>query len=246
MSLSLEEAYNTMKTYERIENCPELIFTELFSNGISGLNLLYQIEINEQSLTERCQQIIQNLPLFQNCNVRNDGYHFSIFIVLENEKESIIDIDAYQKKYTFLNYKLNYYRKMENIEIPNTPEQEELSDFWKQFETFTINKRLSMAFRQLFPRGEVQRSPNIQRRLYNAIYVLFVKKSTIKKAYIRESNAVKKRNEWLNKQFMKSYIKQIEDQAKAPEMIKNIESKQKEVAEWLDGLGYTKIEKLTI
>ena len=46
MSISLEEARRKLDILEKSSDEPELILTDLFSEGVSGMNFLYQVRVN--------------------------------------------------------------------------------------------------------------------------------------------------------------------------------------------------------
>ena len=248
MSISLPKAYQLLDIYTRIEQNPELIFTDLFAEGVSGLNFLYQVEIDNEHCHQRCKRSAQTLPVFKSCLIRQDSFDFTVCMNFEDNdaiaclEDAILKINAYTKQFRVLTSGIEYYRLVAETELPAEPKQVTLSEFWQQFETYSMSKRVKIAFSQLFPGKECLYKPSLTRRFCSFVSMLFIKQSTIKAGYDREMKNIQKQNEWFLREFEKEYPKKVKEKLEAPEKANQMLEKQKELVDWLLQRGYTEIQ----
>ena len=114
----------------------------------------------------------------------------------------------------------------------------EIQDIFKRYENYTFKKRLANARHCLFNKDKT-----CSVRIFDFLFSLFVSKQYLKKILDKEYERVDEANKCLKK----SYDEDIERQKlyirKAPEQIRKIEQKQKEIAKYLSKYGFKEIIK---
>lgn len=108
MSISIEEAYQKLDILQKLSDSPELIMTDLFSKELSGINFLYQIDINGKHILDYLAEHLRMIPPFEDCIIKISSTSMSISVKAlkfgkYSEFESddcIMDIDLKGKTYT--------------------------------------------------------------------------------------------------------------------------------------------------
>ena len=75
MSISLEEARRKLDILEKSSDEPELILTDLFSEGVSGMNFLYQVRVNGKYIIDYLKEYLNVINPFKNCIIMNNSLH---------------------------------------------------------------------------------------------------------------------------------------------------------------------------
>lgn len=76
MAISQSDAQKLLDNLEESKKKPELILTDLFIHGISGVNFLYQVYIDEKHIYEHCKKQLIKLPIFQDLMLwQSEGKH---------------------------------------------------------------------------------------------------------------------------------------------------------------------------
>lgn len=154
----------------------------------------------------------------------------------EFHSQNIMCIDFINHTYKIIDDCIKYYNKIMNDE----PEYEpyEIQGILKRYENYTLRKRLANAQHCLFNKDKT-----CSVRISDFFFSLFVSKQYLKKIFDNEY----KRAEEANKCLKKSYDEDVEKQKlyiqKAPEQIKKIEQKQKEIVKYLSKYGFKEIIK---
>jgi hypothetical protein len=238
MSISLEEARKKLDILERLADNPELILTELFTEGASGSNFLYQVRVNNKYILDYLKEYLSKLSVFADCNISNNSYELKISLeplrIGEYAKyisnDNIIKIDANERTYKILNKDIDEYEKVMNEKYEL--EVKELDNFWNQFVDLTFKKRINNSFKSLVSKKR------LHIRLCDSIWWYFVSNKKIKAKLTEETEKLNDDNKY-NK---KRYEEQIEQQnyyfKYAPDHIESIKSKQKEISEYLLSIGY--------
>lgn len=154
--------------------------------------------------------------------------------VLYHGKEVFINNLETEKMLTDDNVK--YYNKIMKNKYEYEPY--EIQDIFKRYENYTFKKRLANARHCLFNKDKT-----CSVRIFDFLFSLFVSKKYLKKILDKEYGRVEEANKCLKK----SYDEDIERQKlyirKAPEQIRKIEQKQKEIAKYLSKYGFKEIIK---
>lgn len=246
MSISLEEARHKLDILEKLASDPKLIFTDLFSYGLSDSNFLYQIEINDKYILDYFKECILNLPVFKDCIVKNNSYYF--FVYLPHLKigkysdfvseDKIVKIDANNRKFKIITESIDNYDSVINKKY--TCERKELGEFWRRFKDLSFKNRVKNAFKSLVSEKK------FYIRIMDFIFWFTVTKNKINSALGREQAKIDSSNIYNKKLYeenieIQEYYKQY-----APSHIEFIKNKQKEIYEYLISLGYTEDNEIDI
>ena len=245
MSVEISEARKKLDMLERLPDCPELVFTDLYQQDAHCWAFLHEITMDNADMRTYLAGIIQKIDAFRDVRIRVEGSNVLVFIPsLKCGKfqqlqpdDQIAQINLRNHTYCLYDSCVNSYKEVLN----ETPElvKFELDKFWKQFENLTFSKRIRNAFHSLTEKGKGK----LRTRLINFVYSLVVSKSKVENALERE----RKRVEYLNQNRQECYERAVERKAfyekYAPEHIEIIKTKQREIAGYLEGLGYQEVEE---
>lgn len=149
----------------------------------------------------------------------------------EFRSQNIMCIDFINHTYKIIDDCIKYYNKIMNDEPKYEPY--ETQDIFKRYENYTFKKRLANAQHCLFNKDKT-----CSVRISDFFFSLFVSKQYLKKILDKEY----KRVERINKSLKKGYDEDVEKQKlyiqKAPEQIRKIEQKQKEIIKYLSKYGF--------
>lgn len=238
MSISLEEARRKLDILEKITNNPELVLTELFTEGVSGSNFLYQIKVKDKYILDYLKDHLSTLQVFSYCKISNSGYEITITVnplrIGEYSKyignDNILRIDADKRTFKILNKDILKYEKV--MEEKYELEKKELPEFWNKFKDLTLKKRACNSLKSLVS------NKMLHIRLYDFVMWYFVSNKKIKN---KLNEVIEQLNE-TNDYNLKRYNEQIEQQnyyrEHAPKHIEFIKYKQKEISDYLLSIGY--------
>lgn len=238
MSIELQEARNKLDILEEMASNSQLILTDLFSNGVSDSNFLYQVNIKGKYILDYLIEHLKRLQEFEGTILKANAYDLDVYFPALKygefqsfqPEDKIIEIDMNKKTYRICKGDIQKYLNV--METKYELETCELSDFWKKYEDFNFKNRLKNAYMSLFS------TKKLHIRINDFIYTLFVPKEKIENAINREQEKVNKKNE----QNLKYYNERIGLQnfykENAPMQINMIHSKQHEIAKYLVQLGY--------
>lgn len=242
MSIELKDARHELDILEKFINNPELIMSDLSVYKVSDYNFLFEnITVNGKTFYTAMMEYLKQIEIFNNDDIslspylnRNVRVSISSFEKFDNRIMCIDFINHTYYKLTDDNIK--YYNKIMNDEPKYEPY--EIQDIFKRYENYTFKKRLANAHHCLFNKDKT-----CSVRISDFFFSLFVSKQYLKKIFDKEY----KRAEEANKCLKKSYDEDIERQKlyiqKAPEQIRKIEQKQKEIAKYLSKYGFKEIIK---
>ena len=224
---------------ERLVNNPELIMTELFTEGVTDCQFLYQVNVNGKYILDYLNEYLKTLPVFNDTDIQIA--HCLLYIsvpALRCEryprlqiKDRILIVDIYERTYEFYKYDIKTYTD----EMNNDYELKtyELSKFWKKYENFTLKNRIKNAFLSLTT------NKSLHVRLSDFVFILFVSRKKIDDAVNNERKEVEKNNKWRREDYERNVALQNFYKKYAPDHIAMIRSKQKEITDYLSSIGYS-------
>lgn len=238
MSIELQDARKKLDILEKLTNNPELILTDLYSEGVSGVNFLYQVNVKGKHILDYLVDYLKTLHIFDGTFPEFQSCDLNVYVpALEHEehqqfqfKDKIMKINIDKKTYKLCDRDIQGYldvmSKIYKLQIC------ELSDFWMKYKNFTFKNRVKNAFKSLINKK------NLHIRLWDFIFILFVSKKKINAALDREIEEVDSRNKCNQKHFNKQIDLQNYYIENAPSHITTIRSKQNEIVNYLTRLGY--------
>ena len=246
MSISLEEARHKLDVLEKLASDPKLILTDLFSEGVSGSNFLYQVKVNDKYILDYLKEHILNLSVFKDCIVENNSYDFFVYFPsLKIGKHSnltgedkIAKIDAESKEFKITTECINDYESVMNREY--TYERKELSEFWQRFKDLSFKSRIKNAFKSLVS------NKKIHIRISDFIFWFTITNKKVNVVLDREQQKVDNSNTYNKKRYKEDIERQNYYRKYAPTHIECIKKKQKEIYEYLISLGYTENKDMSI
>lgn len=239
MSISLDEARNKLDILEQIPNNPELILTKLCTNGVSGNNFLYQVNINGKYILDYIQDNFKKIKAVSNYEIKcKNCNEIAIYVksintnVRYNPLDEIIRIDTNSHTYRLIEKSINNYEKVMNSECILRNRQLSNDKYWNKFIDFSFKKRVKNSFKSLVS------NKRLLTRLQDFVFWSFVSNKTILEALKREENNVKDINNSNLEQYNDDIKKQNYYLQYAPKHIEYIRISQKEISEYLSSLGY--------
>jgi hypothetical protein len=114
MSISIDKARRKLDILEQLVNNPNLLLTDLFTDGVSGINFLYQVNVNGKYILEYLKDYLKRIPVFNGCTVKCESYNIGIYIdSLKNstyfQQKKIISIDADKRTFKVIERYINEY-----------------------------------------------------------------------------------------------------------------------------------------
>jgi hypothetical protein len=239
MSISLEEARKKLDILEKLSTNPELILTELFSEGVSGGNFLYQVNVNGKYIMDYLKEYLSKLSVFSNCMITSNSYELRIAVEPlrfgEHAKyisnDNIIDINADERTYKLINRNIRSYENIMNENYVLKISQ--LSNYWKRFVNLTFRNRIKNSFISL-----TDKNKKLTIRLKDFIFWYFIRNKKILSALEREKEKVNNNNKYNAKQHTENLERQNYYFEYAPAHIEFIKNKQQEIVAYLISLGY--------
>lgn len=243
MSIELKDARHELDILEKFINNPELIMSDLSVYKVSDYDFLFRnITVNDKTFHAAMMEYLKQIEIFNNddifltpySDVNNVTVKISSFD--EFHSQNIMCIDFINHTYKIIDDCIKYYNKIMNDEPEYEPN--EIQGILKRYENYTFKKRLANARHCLFNKDKT-----CSVRILDFFFSLFVSKQYLKKIFDKEY----KRAEEANKILKKSYDEDVEKQKlyiqKAPEQIRKIEQKQKEIIKYLSKYGFKEIIK---
>lgn len=241
MSIELKDARHELDILEKFINNPELIMSDLSAYGVSDYDFLFRnITINGRTFHAAMMEYLKQIEIFNDIflapysDVDNITVKISSFD--EFRSQNIMCIDFINHTYKIIDDCIKYYNKIMNDEPEYEPN--ETQGILKRYENYTFKKRLANARLCLFNKDKT-----CSVRILDFFFSLFVSNKYLRKILDKEY----KRVERINKSLKKGYDEDVEKQKlyiqKAPEQIRKIEQKQKEIAKYLSKYGFKKIKK---
>lgn len=238
MAISQSDAQKLLDNLEKSKQKPELILTDLFIHGISGINFLYQVDIDEKHIYDHCKKQLGTLPVFQDCIIKQNSFEFTVYLKSEYEdgylNDPIAKINANIKSFALPHGIIKMYQDALDNPLPEEPEKEELSEFWQVFRDFSSMKRPKVAL-QVF----CQSRGNIFQKIRDSLYMLYVPVGTVVSAYEREKGNIRRFNERNAREYQTAVEQQQQLRAAAPEKIRIVRKKETEISAFLMGIGYS-------
>lgn len=241
MSIKLKDARHELDVLEEFINNPELIMSDLSAYGVSDYDFLFRnITVNDKTFHAAMMEYLKQIEIFNDIflapysDVDNVTVKISSFD--EFRSQNIMCIDVINHTYKIIDDCIKYYNKIMNDEPKYEPN--EIQDILKKYENYTLRKRLANARHCLFNKDKT-----CSVRMLDFFFSLFVSNKYLRKILDKEY----KRVERINKSLKKGYDEDVEKQKlyiqKAPEQIRKIEQKQKEIAKYLSKCGFKEIIK---
>lgn len=242
MSLSIEEAKRTLNIMECYKNDPKLLLT----NEIPNNSLIYTVKLDGKVIFDYLIEYLYTLEIFQGCNIKNKYEKFLITTYpLRYGKyakfisdDKIIIFDIIEHKYKIINNDINEYEKIMNENY--VLKTKELDKFWECFVDLSLKKRIKNAIKAL------KTKKKIHIRILDFIFWLKVRKKTIKDMLNVKYEEIKTINQNRIEEYYNNINKQKYYIQYAPKHINNIKCKQKEIAEYLQSLGYVEDENMSV
>lgn len=236
MSIELKDARHELDILEKFINNPELIMSDLSVYKVSDYDFLFRnITVNGKTFHAAMMEYLKQIEIFNDIflapysDVNNVTVKISSFD--EFRSQNIMCIDFINHTYKIIDDCIKYYNKIMNDEPEYEPN--EIQGILKRYENYTFKKRLANARHCLFNKDKT-----CSVRILDFFFSLFVSNKYLKKTLDKEY----KRVEEINKSLKKGYDEDIEKQKlyiqKAPEQIRKIEQKQKEIAKYLSKYGF--------
>jgi hypothetical protein len=241
MSIELKDARHELDILEKFINNPELIMSDLSAYEVSDYDFLFRfITVNGKTFHAAMMEYLKQIEIFNDIflapysDVDNVTVKISSFD--EFRSQNIMCIDFINHTYKIIDDCIKYYNKIMNDEPEYEPN--EIQGILKRYENYTFKKRLANARLCLFNKDKT-----CSVRILDFFFSLFVSNKYLRKILDKEY----KRVERINKSLKKGYDEDVEKQKlyiqKAPEQIRKIEQKQKEIAKYLSKYGFKKIKK---
>lgn len=236
MSIELKDARHELDVLEKFINNPELIMSDLSVYKVSDYDFLFRnITVNGKTFHAAMMEYLKQIEIFNDIflapysDVDNVTVKISSFD--EFRSQNIMCIDFINHTYKIIDDCIKYYNKIMNDEPEYEPN--EIQGILKRYENYTFKKRLANARHCLFNKDKT-----CSVRILDFFFSLFVSNKYLKKTLDKEY----KRVERINKSLKKGYDEDVEKQKlyiqKAPEQIRKIEQKQKEIAKYLSKYGF--------
>jgi hypothetical protein len=238
MSIKLKDARHELDVLEEFINNPELIMSDLSAYGVSDYDFLFRnITVNGKTFHAAMMEYLKQIEIFNNDDIflapysDVDNVTVKISSFDEFHSQNIMCIDFINHTYKIIDDCIKYYNKIMNDE----PEYEpyEIQGILKRYENYTLRKRLANAQHCLFNKDKT-----CSVRILDFFFSLFVSNKYLRKILDKEYKRVEK----INKSLKKGYDEDVEKQKlyiqKAPEQIRKIEQKQKEIAKYLSKYGF--------
>lgn len=237
MSIDLQNAKEKLNVLENIEKTPELIFTNLFDEGLKSSNFLYQVNVEGRYISDYLVANLYSLPVFENTILKLQGYELEVKIAglkapFENLQtvDQILEIDLYKKTYKLCDTAIQRYSNI--LSTVYKLDTLVLSDFFKKYENLTIKKRIRNAFLSLYT------NKKWHIKISDFIFALIVSQKKVEKVIYEEKQRINREND--NRKRI--YENQIDLQnfyiEHAPRQILLIYTRQNEIVRFLDLLGY--------
>lgn len=238
MNIELKDARHELDILEKFINNPELIMSDLSTYGVSDYDFLFRnITVNGKTFYASLIEYLKQVEVFNDddifltpySNVDNVTVKISSFE--EFRSQNIMCIDFINHTYKIIDDCIKYYNRIMNDE----PEYKlnEIQDIFKKYENYTLRKRLAVAWNDFLNKDKTRSV-----RILDFFFSLFVSKQYLQKILDKEY----KRVERINKSLKKGYDEDVEKQKlyiqKAPEQIRKIEQKQKEIVKYLSKYGF--------
>lgn len=220
---------------------PELMMTDLFSKGVSGMNFLYQININGKYILDYLQEHLQMIPIFNDCIVRICSTDVYIDIPgLKFGKHSNFQYDDHIIKF---NINDREYRNVSDEVIKNYQDVmskkyelkvKDIGEYWKRFEDLSLGSCIKKAFASL---GS---SKKIYVRVQDFFFWLCIplKESKVADALQKQYDKVENNNKWEKERYEENIARQKYYLENAPSQIEKIIKKHEEIVKYLNELGY--------
>lgn len=238
MSVELQEARKKLDILEKLASNPELIMTDLFSEGVSGSNFLYQVNVNGKYILDYLVEYLKTLHVFDGTLPKFQSYDLNIYVpALKHgeykqfqSEDKIMKVNVDKRTYRLCNRDIKKYTEV--MVTRYKLETCELSDFWKKYENFTLKNRVKNAFRSLTT------DKKLHIRLWDFVFTMIVSKKKIDATLNREIEKVNSKNEYNQKYYNERIDLQNYYIENAPIHITSIRSKQNEIVDYLTRLGY--------
>lgn len=243
MSIELQEARKELDILENLANNPQLILTDLFGGGTSELNFLYQVNIKGKYILDYLIEYLKTLKIFNNTKLKFQSGDLRVYVYSLKHGEyqeyqpddGIMEIDIENKTFFVSESCIKNYEKVmnENYELETVV----LDEYWQKLTDLSLKNRLYQVKKLLFSNKKLH--IKIADTYFWLVAVLMKKyKEKIKKGLDKEIARIDERNQYNEKEFYRKIDLQNFYKGKAPEHIKQIRSKQKEIVDYLVGLGY--------
>lgn len=239
MSLELKEAREKLDMLERLADEPNLIFTDLYAQGLNGCNFFYQVKINGKYILDYLIEHIKTLHVFDNTLPTIERSELIIYVPSINDddhnkyhsKDKILEIDLEDRTFTICNSDLNEYEEV--MAATYELKEHELDDFWKRYENLTISSRIRNAFKSL-----TSPQKNIGTKIADFVFHFIVSKKKVNSIIDRERNKIDKKNEYHKKRYESDISLQQFYLEHAPKHLEKAYLKQREIIDYLISLGY--------
>ncbi|WP_097005262.1 hypothetical protein [Lacrimispora amygdalina] len=243
MSISIEEARKKLDTLEKLSNDPSLILTDLFSEGVSGSNFLYQVNIKGKYIIDYLIEHLQKLSVFEGCIIKQSSWDLKIY--MESLKyggygrfesdDLIVKVDIESKTFKSID---ECYAKYEDVMHTEYKLQEEkLSNYWIRFVNPTFKNRIRYAI-EVFSSHKKPLVKLLDFWFWIAYPLFFKTRNRITEALKEENIRLNDRNKDNLDDYSERLNKQKFYKENASAHISKIVKKAAEIEEYLRGLGY--------
>lgn len=245
MSISLEEARKKLDTLEKLANNPELILTDLFTEGVSGSNFLYQINIDNKYILDYLKEYLQKISVFSDCIITNSSYDFYIYIKSlkigeyskYNSNDCIIRINADQRTFKIINRCIEDYEAIMNKKYIKGIKK--LDEYWARFQNLNFKKRIINAI------NSFSSNKKFYVKILDFLFWLKIKQSKVDIKLNQKINEINESNKYNEKLYNEEIERQNYYLQYAPKHIQKIREKQKDISEYLLSVGYKEDEKMS-
>ncbi len=237
MSVELQKAKEKIAIIEKIEQNPELIFTDIYDEDDMILNFLYSVNIDGKYIYHYFIEQLQKIPALK--GVELDFHGDDLYLYTEGLKygeyasyqddDKLLEIDLCSKTFVVCKKFLERYQNlMEDCKL----KVEDLDAFWKQYENFGFKGRFKL----------MKKSFSSKKRFFVKIqdffFLITVSKGKINKRLNEEKEKIAKRNERNKEHYDKDVKQQQYYLENAPEHTAKACSRQNELIHYFESIGY--------
>lgn len=238
MGIELQKAKEKLDMIEKLANNPELILTDLYSEGLSDSNFIYQINVKGKYILEYLTDYLKKQSVFNGAIIKLEYRKLNIYIpALKHgdfqefqSDDKIMEIDIEKRAYVLCDDFLNKYKRV--MDANYNLEVCELSDFWKQFEDLSLKSRIKNAFKELTSKHK------LSVKLSNFLFFFIVREKMIQASLNKEKRRIDDKNKYNANTYNSNIELQKIYNEKAPDQIEKCLAKQKDLEQYFSRLGY--------
>lgn len=245
--MELKELQALPEKLHNLLNEPESIFKGPFVDGEMYRVILRNIHIDDKSLAECLEEKLQKLPVFQDTRIHLGPGEIHVYVKYLKDDE----VKETEEEW-FSEYILGIYLTKRLYEIRRDSEEcyhqrtskqpelvtKELSEFWQDFDNYTMKRRFRRAFKALKIRKP---NRNLVFRLKDFVYCLFVSREKVERTVLQVKLRLADDNHWEKEHYelrLKTYNFYKEHTANH---ITKTNQKRDEIIRYMQSFGYKEV-----